>query len=77
MLDRVRHDSQSMLYKADASTLRTSAKKVGSNVGSINLCLKALVDKGRVKMSNLSNLSNNPTNPKSLATPACSSRRSG
>jgi EPS-associated MarR family transcriptional regulator len=35
-------------------TQRTLAKEVGINVSTINFCLKALVEKGWIKMSNFS-----------------------
>jgi EPS-associated MarR family transcriptional regulator len=35
-------------------TQRTIAKKVGINVSTINFCLKALVEKGWIKISNFS-----------------------
>ena len=35
-------------------TQRTIAKEVGINVSSINFCLKALVEKGWIKMGNFS-----------------------
>jgi EPS-associated MarR family transcriptional regulator len=36
-------------------TQRTLAKEVGINVSTINFCLKALVEKGWIKMGNFSN----------------------
>ncbi len=42
------------LQEKPGVTQRTLAKEVGINVSSINFCLKALVDKGWIKMGNFS-----------------------
>jgi EPS-associated MarR family transcriptional regulator len=39
-------------------TQRELAEKLGMSVGGLNYCLKALIDKGLVKMQNLSNSKN-------------------
>jgi len=44
-----------LLQENPGVTQRTLAKEVGINVSSINFCLKALIDKGWVKMGNFSN----------------------
>ena len=44
-----------VLQKNPGVTQRALAKEVGINVSSINFCLKALVEKGWVKMGNFSN----------------------
>lgn len=43
-----------VLQENPGVTQRTLAKEVGINVSSINFCLKALVEKGWIKMSNFS-----------------------
>ena len=43
-----------MLLEKPGLTQRTLAKEVGINVSSINFCLKALVEKGWIKMGNFS-----------------------
>lgn len=43
-----------VLHKNPGVTQRTLAKEVGINVSSINFCLKALVEKGWIKMGNFS-----------------------
>lgn len=44
-----------LLQENPGVTQRTLAKEVGTNVSSINFCLKALIDIGWVKMGNFSN----------------------
>ncbi len=39
-------------------TQRELAEKLGMSVGGVNYCLKALIDKGLVKMQNFSNSKN-------------------
>jgi EPS-associated MarR family transcriptional regulator len=43
-----------LLQENPGVTQRTLAKEVGINVSSINFCLKALVEKGWIKMGNFS-----------------------
>ena len=43
-----------LLQDNPGMTQRTIAKEVGINVSSINFCLKALVEKGWIKMGNFS-----------------------
>ena len=43
-----------LLQETPGVTQRTLAKEVGINVSSINFCLKALVEKGWIKMGNFS-----------------------
>ena len=43
-----------LLQENPSVTQRTLAKEVGINVSSINFCLKALVEKGWIKMGNFS-----------------------
>jgi EPS-associated MarR family transcriptional regulator len=43
-----------VLQEKPGVTQRTLAKEVGINVSSINFCLKALVEKGWIKMGNFS-----------------------
>ena len=43
-----------LLQDSPGMTQRSLAKEVGINVSSINFCLKALVEKGWVKMGNFS-----------------------
>jgi DNA-binding Lrp family transcriptional regulator len=43
-----------VLQKNPGVTQRTLAKEVGINGSSINFCLKALVEKGWIKLSNFS-----------------------
>ena len=43
-----------VLQENPGVTQRTLAKEVGINVSSINFCLKALVEKGWIKMGNFS-----------------------
>jgi len=43
-----------LLHDQPGLTQRTLAKEVGINVSSINFCLKALVEKGWIKMGNFS-----------------------
>jgi EPS-associated MarR family transcriptional regulator len=44
-----------LLQENPGVTQRTLAKEVGINVSSINFCLKALVEKGWIKMGSFSN----------------------
>ena len=44
-----------MLQKNPDLTQREVAEKLGVSVGSLNYCLKALMDRGLVKMQNLQN----------------------
>jgi len=44
-----------MLQKNPDLTQREVAEKLGVSVGSLNYCLKALMDKGLVKMQNFQN----------------------
>ena len=44
-----------MLQKKPDLTQRELAEKLGVSVGSLNYCLKALMDKGLVKMQNFQN----------------------
>ncbi len=46
------------LYKNPDLTQRELAKKIGVSVGSLNYSLKALIDKGWVKMQNFSQSKN-------------------
>ena len=48
-----------LLQDNPGMTQRTIAKEVGINVSSINFCLKALVEKGWIKMGNFSKNPNN------------------
>jgi len=43
-----------VLQENPGVTQRTFAKEVGTNVSTINFCLKSLVEKGSVKMGNFS-----------------------
>jgi len=43
-----------VLQESPAVSQRTLAKEVGINVSTINFCLKALVEKGWIKMGNFS-----------------------
>jgi EPS-associated MarR family transcriptional regulator len=43
-----------VLQESPGVTQRTLAKEVGINVSTINFCLKALVEKGWIKMGNFS-----------------------
>lgn len=43
-----------VLHENPGVTQRTLAKEVGINVSTINFCLKALVEKGWIKMGNFS-----------------------
>ena len=47
-----------LLQKNPGMTQRALAKEVGINLSSINFCLRALVEKGWIKMSNFSKNSN-------------------
>ncbi len=47
-----------VLQENPGVTQRTLAKEVGINVSSINFCLKALVEKGWIKMGNFSKSTN-------------------
>ncbi len=44
-----------LLQRNPGMTQRTLAKEVGINVSSINFCIKALIEKGWIKMGNFSN----------------------
>jgi EPS-associated MarR family transcriptional regulator len=56
--DDIRYRVLALLEKQPAMSQRELARALGISLGGVNYCLKALIDRGMIKMNNFSNSAN-------------------